>query len=394
LDQPPTERATAGPYPPLGHYAKVTAVVILVVALAALAWTARGLLLMVFVSFVFAAGLDPIVSGLERRGLRRGYAVLALVLAVLIPGVIFVWLAVGLAVEQAAELVSDIPELLDALAERFGGSRVAGFLASEEFENQLRGALDSIVEFAEVSVDAIFGALGAVANVGFAIITAGSVTVYFMLGLPRMKAFGGRALGAEDRAQVLADALQRVGGYLTGQLGICACAGISSWVVFVITGVPYAAVLALVVAILDAVPQVGATLAAIIAIAVALTQSVGAAVVVLIFFIVYQQVENLVIGPRVFASAVFLRPMTVFLAVLFGGTVGGFVGAIVALPIAAALKVVFRYVFRGQLAVIDGRAVPESVAPPSSPPRRSRHESAVGGPPGPLDDGRPDDADA
>ncbi len=63
--------------------------------------------------------------------------------------------------------------------------------------------------------------------------------------------------------------------------------------------------------------------------------------------------------------------MTVFLAVLFGGTVGGFVGAIVALPIAAALKVVFRYVFRGQLAVIDGRAVPESVAPPSPQPRRS-----------------------
>ena len=103
----------------------------------------------------------------------------------------------------------------------------------------------------------------------------------------------------------------------------------------------------------------------------ALTESVGAAVVVLIFFILYQQVENLVIGPRVFASAVFLRPMTVFLAVLFGGTVGGFVGAIVALPIAAALKVVFRYVFRGQLAVIDGRAVPESVAPPSPQPRRS-----------------------
>jgi predicted PurR-regulated permease PerM len=214
--------------------------------------------------------------------------------------------------------------------------------------------------------------LSSAAGVVFTAFTVGAITVYLMLAFPRIKGFGGRALGDEQRVGVFSEALRRIGGYVTGQLGICACAGITSGIVFLLLDMPFPALLALIVAVLDAVPQVGATIGAIIATIAALTVGIGTAVVVVIFFVIYQQLENYVIAPRVFASAVSLTPMSVFLAVLFGGTVGGLLGAVMALPIAASLKVIFQYVFRDQLAQIEGRDVPESLAPPEPRPRRRR----------------------
>jgi predicted PurR-regulated permease PerM len=353
----------------MSHYARAAAVVVGVVALALLAWTTRGVLLMIFGGFLLAAGLDPMVRNVERRGLRRGWAVFVVVLAILAGVIAFVVVALRPAIIQAAEFVLAIPDLLQQLAERFGGSNLAGYLASPEFADQVRGAVDGIVEFAAEGVGAVLGVLSGAVGTVFTAFTVGAITVYLMLALPRIKDFGGRALGDEERVGVLSEALRRIGGYVTGQLGICACAGITSGIVFVILDMPFPALLALVVAVLDAVPQVGATIGAIIASMAALTVGVGTAVAVVVFFVIYQQVENYVIAPRVFASAVSLTPISVFLAVLLGGTVGGLLGAVIALPVAASLKVIFQYVFRDRLAQIEGRAVPESLAPTQPHPR-------------------------
>ncbi|HEY9412317.1 MAG TPA: AI-2E family transporter [Jiangellaceae bacterium] len=356
--------------PPMRHYAQATAVVIGVAALAALAWAARGVLLMVLIGFLLAAGLDPLVQGLERR-MRRGSAVLVVVLAIVIGLAVFVILAIRPAIGQTAEFVAGIPELLDRLAVRFGDSSLAEFLASPEVQDELRAAIENLASLAAESLGAVLGVLAGLLSGVFTAFTVGAITVYLMLALPRIKAFAGRAAGDEERVRVVAESLRRIGGYVTGQLGICACAGIASGLFFLAVGMPYPALLSLVVAVLDAVPQVGATLGAIICTAVALTVGAGTAVAVVIFFIVYQQIENLLVAPRVFASAVSLSPITVFLAVLFGGAVAGFVGAIIALPVAATLKVVFGYAYRRELAAIAGRAVPDALAAaPPSPPRR------------------------
>jgi len=358
--------------PPMGHYARAAAVVIGVIALALLAWTTRGVLLMIFGGFLLAAGLDPMVRNLERRGMRRGSAVF-LVVVVIVAGLIaFVVVALRPAIDQAAEFLLAIPDLLAQLSERFGDSNLADYLASPEFADEVRGAIDNIVGFAAEGVGAVLGVLSGAAGAVFTAFTVGAITVYLMLALPRIKAFGGRALGDEQRVGVFSEALRRIGGYVTGQLGICACAGVTSGIVFLLLDMPFPALLALIVAVLDAVPQVGATLGAIIATIAALTVGVGTAVVVVVFFVIYQQLENYVIAPRVFASAVSLTPMSVFLAVLFGGTVGGLLGAVIALPVAASLTVIFQYVFRDQLAQIEGRDVPEALAPPEPRPRRRR----------------------
>ncbi|SDS54560.1 AI-2E family transporter [Jiangella sp. DSM 45060] len=335
--------------PSLVFVAAATAVALGVLALAAATWMVRGVLITVAAALLLAAGLEPQVRAVQRRVGRRGTAVLVVVAAILAGLVLFVTLALRPAVDQAAELVDDLPELLDRLSERFGGSALADHLASPEFEQQVRGALDDVVAFAANSLGAAFGVLGSVVGVVLTGFTVAATTVYAMLALPRIRAFAGRAAGDPERVAVVAEVFRRVGGYVTGQLGICACAGISSAIFFVIVGVPYAALLALVVAVLDAVPQVGATLAAVVAVLVALTVGFGTAVAVAVFFIAYQQLENFVIAPRVFASAVSLTPMTVFLAVLAGGALAGFVGAILALPVTAAATVVLRYVFRRRL---------------------------------------------
>jgi len=360
--------------PPMGHYARAAAVVIGVIALALLAWTTRGVLLMIFGGFLLAAGLDPMVRNLERRGMRRGSAVF-LVVVVIVAGLIaFVVVALRPAIDQAAEFLLAIPDLLAQLSERFGDSNLADYLASPEFADEVRGAIDNIVGFAAEGVGAVLGVISGAAGAVFTAFTVGAITVYLMLALPRIKAFGGRALGDEQRVGVFSEALRRIGGYVTGQLGICACAGVTSGIVFLLLDMPFPALLALIVAVLDAVPQVGATLRAIIATIAALTVGVGTAVVVVVFFVIYQQLENYVIAPRVFASAVSLTPMSVFLAVLFGGTVGGLLGAVIALPVAASLTVIFQYVFRDQLAQIEGRDVPEALAPPEPRPRRRRRK--------------------
>lgn len=346
--------------PSIAFVARATVVVIAVVAVAVASWVVRGVIVTVTVGFLLAAGLDPLVRAVQRRVGRRGVAVLTVVVALVAALALFVTVALRPAIAQAAEFVADLPELLGRLSARFGDSAVAGYLASPEVERQVSGAIDDVVAFAADSLGAVVGILASVGGAIFTGFTVAATTVYTMLALPRIRAFAGRAAGDPERVHMVAEIFRRVGGYVTGQLGICASAGITSAVFFLIIGLPYAALLAMVVAVLDAVPQVGATLAAVVAVLVALTVSFGTAVAVALFFIIYQQFENFVIAPRVFASAVSLTPMAVYLAVLVGGTLAGFVGAILALPVAATVTVVFRYVFRHSLAAMDSRAVPES----------------------------------
>jgi predicted PurR-regulated permease PerM len=132
-----------------------------------------------------------------------------------------------------------------------------------------------------------------------------------------------------------------VGGYVTGNLLISVVAGLSSGLVLWTMDVPFALALGLLVALLDLVPLVGATLAAIICTTVAFlaTDSIWSGVVVLIFFVVYQQVENHLLQPLVYGRTVQLSPLIVLIAVLIGASLAGVLGALGAIPVAGALQV-------------------------------------------------------
>ncbi len=135
-----------------------------------------------------------------------------------------------------------------------------------------------------------------------------------------------------------------VAGYVAGAMAIALIAGTLTFIVLSILGVPYAAALALIIALLDLVPLVGATLGAVVGTLAAFSQSVTAGIITLIFFIVYQQVENFLIYPKVMRRAVKVSDLAAIVAALLGFALLGIVGALIAIPVVAAIQLIVREV--------------------------------------------------
>jgi predicted PurR-regulated permease PerM len=357
------ERSVREPrLPPLTHYAKATAVVIAVGVAAVLLYQIRSVVLSIFLGFFVAVGSEPFVRWLERRGLRRGAAVAVFVLSALLVLAGLTALMLYPAIRQAGQLVQSVPDLLDQAtvqAERFGIR-----FDDPEVQERLRSILEKAPSLLASSIGTIYGVLGGVFSALFTTLTVIVLAVYFMVELPRMRAFAAKALRLPERAEVMEQSMARVGAYVTGQIVVSLTAGVFSGVVLAILGVPYAAVLGVAVAICSAIPQVGAMIGAVLCTVVALTESIAVALITLAVLLAYQQFENYVLAPRVFARAVDLSPVAVFIAVLVGAGAAGAIGAVTALPLAAALKVVFRYLFRRQLGRME-QPVAESAPDPA-----------------------------
>ena len=140
--------------------------------------------------------------------------------------------------------------------------------------------------------------------------------------------------------QVGHDIYRTIGGYVTGNLAISLIAGVVSTLVLLALDVPYAVALGLLVAILDLIPLAGATIAAILVTTVAFLDSTTSGIIVLIFFILYQQLENHVLQPVVYGRTVRLSPLAVLIAVLIGAELAGVVGALAAIPVAGTIQVI------------------------------------------------------
>ncbi|MEV0050842.1 AI-2E family transporter [Saccharopolyspora shandongensis] len=339
----------------LFDHAKIACVYLLVGVVAALAYSARSMLILIFLGFFLALGVEPIIAWLHRHGWRRGLALLVLLLGIVLLIGALVLLALVPAVGQVGLFVSEIPELVSGIAAKLSADpELQARLNDPSVHEQLQKAAGAVTGAVTSTLAAGFAALGAFFGGIFAACTAGALMVYFSLAMPRVNAAVERGASAhEGRAEALRSAMGRVGGYVTGQAVVCLCAGIVSYLFFLIAGVPYPALLALVVALFDAIPQVGATLASVTGILVALSQSLTLAVVTLLFFCLYQMVENYLIAPRIFAKTVELSPLGAFVAILLGAALAGVLGALTALPIAAALKVLIRQ-FRAEHATGTG----------------------------------------
>jgi predicted PurR-regulated permease PerM len=135
------------------------------------------------------------------------------------------------------------------------------------------------------------------------------------------------------------DVYRTVGGYVSGNLAISLIAGTLTTIVLLSLGVPFAVALGVIVALLDLIPLAGATIAGIIISIVAFIHSVTAGIVVVVFFVVYQQIENHFIQPVVYSRTVRLSPLVVLVAILVGAKVAGILGALGAIPVAGGIQV-------------------------------------------------------
>ena len=184
-----------------------------------------------------------------------------------------------------------------------------------------------------------------VVNVVLATVTISFMTFFMLLEGPRWVESFFMLLQPESRRRWRAvgrDIYRTVGGYVTGNLLISLIAGTLTTIVLLITDVPYALALGLIVAILDLIPLAGATIAAIIVGSVAFLHSIPAGIIVVVFFVLYQQLENHVIQPVVYGRTVQLSPLAVLIAVLIGAQLAGVLGALAAIPVAGSLQVIFR----------------------------------------------------
>jgi len=326
--------------PPMSHYAKATVVIVLTLAVLSAAWSVRNILTLVLVAVVLAVGLDPAVRRLERWHVRRGWAVFLIFFGAVAFIAAFVGLVVPPLVRQVTKLASDIPGYIDRLkhSNGFFGDLERKYHIAEKLQDLTR----KLPTVAGSSIKTILGLTKSVGAIIFNLLTITILTIYFLLSLPRAKETAISLFPAGERARgghILGESLDRVGGYVSGNITISIIAGVAAYVALRIMGIPFAIALAMWVAIADLIPTVGATLGALAAVIVAAFSSVADLIGTIAYFIVYQQVENYVIAPRVMRHAVDLSPAAVIVSVLIGGSLAGFAGALLALPIGAVIKV-------------------------------------------------------
>ena len=308
-----------------------------------LLWISRHVLTWVFIALFLTLALNPAVDWLERRLGRRGAATGIVFVMVLIGVALIGWLFVPILVDQVDSFAQKVPDYLDDLTK--GRGRL-GFLQEKyHLVDRARDALD------EGGASKLFGLSGTalaiakgVVNAVLATVTIIFLTVFMLLeGRNWVDRFFS-LLKPESRPRwqrVGHDIYRTVGGYVTGNLAISLIAGTLTAIVLAIMGVPFAIALGLVVGILDLIPLAGATIAAIIVGAVAFLHSIPAGIVVIVFFIVYQQVENHILQPVVYGRTVQLSPLVVLISVLIGAELAGVLGALAAIPVAGAIQVVF-----------------------------------------------------
>ena len=322
----------------------MTVLVGLALALVYLAWRP---LTWILIATLLAAALNPAVEAVEHRGLGRAWAatVVFVVALLVVSGIGF--LIIPPLVTQVTEFGNAVPDFIDDLT---AGRGPLGWLQDEyQIVDRIREAIE------RQGVGGILGLGGPVLDVVRSVVTAvvGAITVifltYFMLLEGPRTIRGTLGLLPESTRpryeRVGRDIYRAISGYVTGNLLISLVAGTLSTIVLFAMGSEYAVALGLLVAILDLIPLAGATLAAILVSTVIFIETDWLRCLIVIgFFVAYQQFENHVLQPLVYGRTVQLSPLAVLCSVLIGAQLAGILGALLAIPIAGSLIAVVREV--------------------------------------------------
>ena len=302
----------------------------------------------VFAAMFIALGLDPIVSLLERKGLKRPLAILAVIVALLgvLAGILLA--LVPNLIDQAANLIVHAPEVIRNFKDQAWvvtlNQQVGGGV-----DSALNGAIDYFT-----NADNWPNLLGGVVQVGLGIfngVTGGLVililSIYFMASMKRFKKYIYSLVPKSKRTKFsnLAEQIsESIGKYVMGQVSIALINATCGFIMMTIMGIPFSLVLAFVTFLLALIPLVGSLTGAVIVSLVALTDNPTAALVAIIYYLVYMQLEAYFVSPRIMRSAVAVPGAVVVIAALAGGSLLGILGALVAIPVAASIMLIIKQV--------------------------------------------------
>jgi predicted PurR-regulated permease PerM len=322
------------------------------------------ILVWVAIAAFMAIVLAPLVRSLERHvGDRRSLASGLVVFATLAIVVGVVALFIIPVRTQLTAIITDLPGTVTRAAQ--GRGPVGEIVKKLHLEQYVRDNEQQIRNAATRLSQTSFQRAQTIVNAGTAFITTTLLTFLFLSQAPAMGAAAQGLLPARRRVsaiKIARDASAAVSGYVIANLIISGIAGSVAFICLLALGVPAPVVLALLVAVTDLIPLVGATLGAAVSVLAAYLHSPTAGFIALVFFIVYQQTENLVIYPWLMSRKVKVNPVIVLLSVLLAVELFGLLGALLAIPVSGALQVVVKAVRRER--PLEQLLLPDSVLEP------------------------------
>jgi predicted PurR-regulated permease PerM len=303
---------------------------------------ARSVLVLIGLALFIAAGLDPAVTWLTRFRVPRWAAVLAVLAATLGVFAGFLVAAIPPLAAQASALAGHLPHYLHSLSDPHSS------LGRLNLRYHLvKKAQQLLTTHGGDIASGVLGAGEVVLSAVSSIVVMGVLTVYFLAGLPKIKLFLYRLAPRSRRPRVILigdEIFTKVGGYLLGNVLTSVIAGLGTYVWMLIFGIPYPALLGLLVALLDLIPVIGSTIGGAIVALIALTVSLPVAIATLCFYVGYRLAEDYLLVPRIMGRTVKVPAMATVVAVLIGAALLGLIGALVAIPAAAAVRLLLNEV--------------------------------------------------
>lgn len=317
---------------------RVLLLVVLTYFLALLALAAfrqlRNIILWLIAALFLSFALEPAVNWLAARGWRRGTATTVVILGLAVLALVAVAAMVPLVVDQVQELIRRVPDWLDQISV-YTRQWFDVELTGEKILRQITRAQQNVASLASNVASVGQFILGLI----FQVLTIGLFTFYLVADAPRFRRTVCSVLPPRRQREVLAAweiAVDKTGGYLYSRLLLAAISSLVSFFVLSVLGVPFAIPLALFLGFVSQfIPVIGTYIAAAVPLLVALLEDPWTALFFLVYVVVYQQIENYLLAPRITARTMALHPAVAFFAALAGGSISGLLGAFMALPAAA-----------------------------------------------------------
>ena len=303
---------------------------------------AAPVLVLIFVALFLAIGLNPAVARLRSLGLSHGVSVATVALAVVLLLCGGVFALVPPLVSQTGAFADQLPSYLEQLRRN---ATINDLVDRYNLLDRLQSAVNA-QNFTD-ALGGVFGGFRLIFGTIFNVLTVLVLSIYFMATFDRIRS-GAYCLvpaSRRERVRLIGDEiLAKVGAYMVGAMAIAVLAGAGAFTFALITGLTYPFALAVVVAICDLIPQVGATLGAVVISLVAFAHSLPVGIACVVFFLIYQQIENYLIYPKVMRRSVKVSDTAAIVAALLGAALFGLIGALVAIPAVAATQLIMREV--------------------------------------------------
>lgn len=305
--------------------------------------SASAVFILILISLFLAAGLNPAVLFFQNRGLRRGPAVAAVMGSVLLFVATFIAIAIPPLLEQGNQLIENAPQLIRDLN---NNAFINDLNNKYGVIDSLQSKIDEIIKDGQFAITAFGGVIGvgkAVVSGLVSAITILTLTLYFLASLPQVIGIGLKFVPASrrDRVAKLSNAvIFRVGSFVGGQTIIASLAAVFILIMGLIIGIPYAGPLSIIVLVCGFIPLIGHFIGMSIVTLISLTASLSVAAIALATYIIYVQIENYVITPRIMKRSLAIPGLVTIIAALLGTSLLGLVGGLLAVPIAAAILLI------------------------------------------------------